>query len=150
MSSAEMHAFVTYFTLIVDNLIEPGEEVWEFYLLLYNIVHLIYKKKISLQEIKYLKYLIQEHHAMYMKFFNTQLFTTNFEPKHHFLVHYPRLIKSVGPLSHLSSIRFEVFHKIGKTIANVTSRKNIVYTLAIKHQLKLLYYMSFSITKGFE
>ena len=109
MSSAEMHAFVTYFTLIVGDLIEPNEKVWEFYLLLYNIVHLIYKKEISLQEIDYLKYLIQEHHATYIKIFNT---TLKFS---HFLVHY-RLIKSVGPLSHISSIRFKVFHKISKTV----------------------------------
>ncbi|XP_071632320.1 uncharacterized protein [Temnothorax longispinosus] len=142
MSSAEMHAFVTYFTLIVSDLIEPDDEVWEFYLLLYNIVHLIYKKEISLQEIKYLKYLVQKHHAMYMKLFNTTL-----KPKHHFLIHYARLIASVGPLSHLSSIRFEAFHKISKTIANVvTSRKNIVHTLAIKHQLKLSY--RFVLQKG--
>lgn len=135
MSSAEMHAFVIYFTLIVGDLVDPSEEVLEFYLLLYNIIHLIYKKEISLQEINYLKYLIQEHHAMYIKLFNTTL-----KPKHHFLVHYPRLIKSVGPLSHISSIRFEAFHKISKTIANVvSSRKNIVYTLAIKLQLKLSY-----------
>lgn len=54
------------------------------------------------------------------------------------IIHGDVIIRSLGPLIHLSSIRYEAFHKIAKSNAHVaTSRVNIPYTLALKHQLIL-------------
>lgn len=59
------------------------------------------------------------------------------KPKHHFLAHYPLLISKIGPVRYLWSMRYEAFHKILKSTANsITSRKNILLTLAIKQQLR--------------
>lgn len=53
------------------------------------------------------------------------------------MVHYPLIIKNVGPLSIFWSMRFEVKHKELKETANsIPSRKNITLTLAIKQQLQ--------------
>ncbi|KAE9530467.1 hypothetical protein AGLY_010929 [Aphis glycines] len=79
--------------------------------------------------------LIKEHHQLYL-----QLFNTNLKPKHHHLLHYPYVMKKVGPVSHLWSMRFESKHRESKLTAHsITSRKNICCTLSIKHQLKLAY-----------
>jgi len=71
--------------------------------------------------LKYLKYLISEHHDMYLSLFNS------LKPKHHFLLHYPNIILKTGPLIYLSCMRFEAKHKERniKNANNVQSRKNL-------------------------
>ncbi|CAG9773464.1 unnamed protein product [Ceutorhynchus assimilis] len=133
MSSSEMHAFVTYFGMLVYDLIEPSDQVWELYLLLFNITNLVSNGSFSEDELIYLNNMISEHHKLYVSEFKSHL-----TPKYHFLLHYSRTMKKFGPLSRLSSIRYEAFHKISKSNANVvSSRRNIPLTLSIKHQLRL-------------
>lgn len=135
MSSAEMHAFLTYFSFIVGDLVDESDEVWHFYLLLFNIVQIVIKPSINESELIYLDNLIHEHHSLYISLFNEHL-----TPKFHFLLHYSRTIRNIGPLSRVSSIRFEAFHRVSKSYSNVTSsRINLPLSLGVKHQLKLAY-----------
>lgn len=91
-----------------------------------------------------LEKLISEHHELYLSLFKEKL-----KPKHHFLIHYPRIILRMGPLKKLSCMRFEAKHKELKQNAKVvTSRRNPPYTLALKHQLELTH--RFIKNKGFE
>jgi len=93
---------------------------------------------------KLLENLIAEHHQIYLRLFKEPL-----KPKHHYLIHYPRIIMRMGPLKNLSCIRFEAKHKEIKQYAKViTSRLNSPYTLALKHQLQLTH--RFISNKGFE
>lgn len=49
-------------------------------------------------------------------------------------------MSQVEPLTHISSMRFESKHRELKvTSSSITNRKNICYTLSLKHQLKLAY-----------
>lgn len=83
--------------------------------------------------IQLLETLISEHHSLYMEVFAEPL-----KPKHHFIVHYPQLLKRLGSLKHLSCFRFEAKHKQFKEHAKtIRSRRNCPYTLALKHQLIL-------------
>lgn len=60
------------------------------------------------------------------------------KPKHHFLIHYPRVLSSAGPLGNFSSMRFERKHREGKISSHVAiSRVNVCHTIAVKHQLSL-------------
>lgn len=142
MSSSEMHAFVAYFALMVGDLIDSSDEVWQFYLMLCNIVEFVMKSSFYEEELKYFQILIAQFNHCYI-----QLFHCTLPPKFHFMVHYPTIIRSIGPLTHVSSIRFEAFHRIAKTNAHiVTSRINIPYTLSMKHQLVLA--NKFALKKG--
>jgi len=50
-------------------------------------------------------------------------------------------MKRVGPLSHLWSMRYESKHRESKLTDNSSSsRKNICYTLSVKHQLRFAYH----------
>lgn len=63
---------------------------------------------------------------------------TPLKPKHHYLLHYPRVMMKMGPLRYVSAIRFEAKHREIKQNAKiVTSRRNPSYTLALKQQLAL-------------
>lgn len=76
--------------------------------------------------------LIAEHHSLYIDRFSLPL-----KPKHHILIHYPRIMKIVRPIITLSSLRLESKHRETKMLANeVSSRVNNTYTLAVQHQLK--------------
>ena len=64
-------------------------------------------------------------------------------PKHHFIEHYPHLIKCFGPLVHLWTMRFEGKHKVFKKIVCATQNfKNVYKTMAERHQKMMAFYMS--------
>lgn len=134
-TAAEMSSLISYFTFIVGDLIPCDDEVWEFYLILCEIINIVTGRIISDAQINFLRYLIISHHEMYIRLFNDYL-----KPKYHFMIHYPGIITKMGPLNNLSSIRYEGFHKLSKTYSSiVSSRKNITLTLAIKLQLHCCY-----------
>lgn len=57
-------------------------------------------------------------------------------PKHHYLTHYPYLIRKFGPLKHLWTLREESKHRYFKNILkHCCNYKNILFTLNEKHQL---------------
>lgn len=135
MSSAEMSALVCYLSLIIGDLVPDYDEVWDFYLTLCTIIKICTENIISDDQVNYLRYLIFSHHEMFMRLFKEQL-----KPKFHFMTHYPEIIRKIGPLKYLFSIRYEGFHKLSKTYAAiVTSQKNIISSLAIKLQLQFAY-----------
>ncbi|XP_008188727.1 uncharacterized protein LOC103310992 [Acyrthosiphon pisum] len=140
MSASEMLCFTRYLGLIIGDLIPEDSDLWELYKILRKILDIILCKSVRLPDSVLLKTLISEHHTLYLR-----LFRSNLKPKHHHMVHYPFIINKSGPLSLFWSMRFEAKHKELKDTAHaITSRKNIQYTLSLKHQLKLSYNFSSS------
>lgn len=63
------------------------------------------------------------------------IFGLNYTPKHHFMVHYPNIIRLMGPIYLMSMIRYEAKHKVFKAIVKKTNNFiNINKTLATVHQ----------------
>lgn len=63
-------------------------------------------------------------------------------PKHHYLEHYPKLIKLFGPLVGLWTMRFEAKHSFFKRVMKRTSCfKNVPLSLAVKHQYMIGYHL---------
>lgn len=88
-----------------------------------------------MHKLQYLDALVTEHHQLYL-----YLFKDTLKPKHHFLLHYARVMKSVSPLINIWCMRCEAKHRQSKIAAHIcSSRRNLPLTLAIKHQLKLCY-----------
>ncbi|XP_031358295.1 uncharacterized protein LOC116182914 isoform X1 [Photinus pyralis] len=135
MSCAEMKCFILYGGLLLGAIVPEDNQFWKLYLLLRKIIDLVLADVVTNETCCLLKDLIAKHHSLYKELFNTTL-----KPKYHNLVHYPFIMKQVGPLKHLSSLRFESKHRESKLSANViASRINITYSLALKHQLKLVH-----------
>lgn len=133
MSASEMLALTTYFSILVGDLVPSTDPVWYFYILLYKMFDVLLSRTISDSSISYLKTLIAEHHQLYC-----HLFEQTLKPKFHILLHYPRIMKKVGPVRHIWVMRYEAFHKQLKNIAKISSsRVNLLLTLCIKQQLKL-------------
>lgn len=135
ITAAEMSALVTYFSIIMSDLIPDDEPVWELYLSLYDVIVVVTSPVISKPEILYLRSLIKCHHEMYIDIFEESL-----KSKHHLILHYPTCIEAMGPPRFYSCSKFEAYHRLSKQYAHVvTSRVNIIYTVANKVQLKFAY-----------
>lgn len=133
LSSAEMLCLVLNFRLIIGDLIPEDDKVWNYYLILLEITESLVATSITPPGIELLNTLIEEHNYLYVTLFEDYL-----KPKFHFLLHYHRVIKKVGPLCHIQSIRFEAKHKEFKTNSHVVpTRRNISLTLSTRMQLKL-------------
>lgn len=73
--------------------------------------------------------LISEHHQLFLKCFPDK----HFKAKHHLWVHYPSVVDMVGPVSRISSIRYEAYHKKFKNVSTTTTcRINLLTTFAQK------------------
>lgn len=132
ISSSEMITLVTNLPLMIGDLIPTDDQVWSLFLSLRKIVDILLAKNLDLRSSSILRTEIAAHHKLF-----TDLFQENLKPKHHFLVHYPSIIKKVGPPIHFWAMRGEAMHRPLKQVArSTTSRINIPKTIAIRHQLK--------------
>lgn len=125
--------------LIFGDLVQRDDEYWHLLLLLLQIVNIVFSPVITDGMIIFLKHIIVEHHQLFKRLFPAR----NLLPKHHFMMHYPRCIRNIGPILHMWSMRYEAKHNFFKT--QLKSFKNITKTLAKKHQRYMaLHWESFS------
>lgn len=123
--------------LLFGDLIETDDKHWHLLLLLLHI-NIVFSPVLSEGMTIYLKHLIIDHRLF------KQLFPEkNLLPKHHFMIHYPRSIRYIGPILHTWCMRYEAKHNFFKQ--QLKSFKNITTTLAKKHQNYMaMYHESFS------
>ena len=122
--------------LIIGSKIPEGEPAWEVLLVLKDIVELVVSHDYTEESICYLDSKISEHRHRFLQVFPQEKLI----PKHHYLEHYPQLIRAYGPLVLLWTMRFEAKHSLFKRIVRHThSFRNILLSLATKHQLMIAY-----------
>lgn len=61
LTAGEMSALMSYFGVLVGDLVPPDDEVWELYLILYDIIDLITSLSISSHDVSYIRQLIKCH-----------------------------------------------------------------------------------------
>ncbi|XP_023309772.1 uncharacterized protein LOC111691352, partial [Anoplophora glabripennis] len=132
-SAAEMSCFVKNFRFIIGDFVPHDDPVWALYKNLLEVTDFVLKPQISWTAVDHLKNIISKYLQSLVDLFPNN----NLKPKHHFLLHYPSIIRKVGPLCKTSSFRFEAKHRELKKIANsVQTRKNIPLTIAKKCQMQ--------------
>lgn len=118
--------------LLYNNTDIKESNIFQMINLLRKICLIILGFKISISQVAFLKFLIDE----YLTCRKEILSESSFKPKHHFLIHYPYLIRMFGPLRHLWTLRFESKHQyFKKVVKHSTNFKNIMFSLTEKHQL---------------
>ncbi|KYQ54152.1 hypothetical protein ALC60_06949 [Trachymyrmex zeteki] len=134
MSAAEMLCFILNAGLIFGDLItNPNDKYWSLYKLLRKILSITLQYSVTKSTADLLESLINEHHMLYIDLFGETL-----KSKHHLMLHYPRVMNTVGSLRPLWSMRFEAKHRPLKQYAQATaSRRDICYSIAVKQQLML-------------
>lgn len=135
MSAAEMWTLIRYLSLIISNLIPRDDEIWRLFQSMRDLVEMV----MSYNHDRNAHSVLQTSISDYLRLL-IQLFPGSLKPKHHFLVHYPRILLNCGPISKLSSFRFEAKHREGKIASRAAiCRINVAKTIALKHQLRVNY-----------
>lgn len=120
----------------MGDLVPESNRFWQLLLLLLSCLELIFSVSLTVGSTIYLKWLIEEHHTMFLELYPQQ----HLKPKHHFMLHYPRAIRQLGPLMQYWTMRFEAKHNFFKRISHVTCNFKIISkTMAIRHQVMLCY-----------
>jgi hypothetical protein len=105
---------------------------WEGLTSLLKIMKIVFSSRVPKNSIQELKELVELH-----LFIMINEFEVNLIPKHHFLIHYFRILMKMGPLHYYSTMRFESFHCFFTQAAiQAKNFKNITFTLSTKHQQK--------------
>lgn len=108
------------------------EHIWPIIQSLLRVVEIAFSEKITESDLDVLIEMIRIH----LDGIKSQ--NLNLIPKHHFMIHYASIIRSMGPLVAMSMMRYESKHKYFKDIAkNTRNYKNINKTLALTHQSSL-------------
>ncbi|XP_034231512.1 uncharacterized protein LOC117639746 [Thrips palmi] len=131
MTASEMLCFVRNFSVMMGHLVPKNDPVWYFYTLLRQILDIVLCPYVTPHLCDLLESVVDEHNHLYYVLFKDTL-----KPKHHNLVHMPRIMRMVGPLVHIWCMRYEAKNRSHNVAAQATrSRKNIMKTLCIREQI---------------
>lgn len=135
----ENWALLRLLPFLIGHCVPESEPAWLVLMDLKEIVELAVAPIHTDQSIAYLESKIVEHRQRYQE----QFPGIRLLPKHHYVEHYPLMIRAFGPLVCHWTMRFEAKHSFFKQIVKHTSCfKNIPLTLASKHQLMIAFHMN--------
>ena len=125
--------------VLIGTKIPMGDDAWHLVMELKEIVELCFAPCITEHAVGYLSSKIADHKRLYKELFPER----KLKPKHHYLEHYPDLIREFGSLINMCTMRFESKHSYFKRVIHDSHCfKNILKTMADKHQLLVAYHLS--------
>ncbi|KAK0144205.1 hypothetical protein N1851_017432 [Merluccius polli] len=131
----ENWSLLRYLPLLIGTRVPSNEPAWQVLCELKDIVELVVSPFHTEESISYLDFKISEHRTVFKEVFPHERIL----PKHHYLEHYPWLIRQFGPLVALWTIRFEAKHSFFKRVIRHTNcYKNC--TILIKFPAKPPHY----------
>lgn len=105
-------------------------KVWNTVKTLANVSQIVHSAEISIENLDELQDAISTLLTSIQTNFKKKL-----TPKLHNLLHYVRIIKSMGPVCYMNIIRFESKHRVfKKLISRSPNFKDVCKTLAVRHQ----------------
>lgn len=114
---------------------EKINHVWICIETLLRIIEIVFSHQITEEDVERLENDITVHLSNLKR-----LGLESLVPKQHILLHYPYVIRSMGPLSDMCMIRFEAKHKYFKQLAKVNNNFiNLPKTLSKRHQEDMLH-----------
>lgn len=128
-SASETACFLKLLPLMIKNLVPKTDKVWQLLLKLVKLSDLLDLSEHNEHSLKLLQKAIQDHHSTFLRLFPKE----HLRPKFHNLLHYPDLIRKMGPPKSNNCYAFEQKHKTLKAIArSTTSRKFLSFTVSKK------------------
>lgn len=138
-SASEMNNFFLVFPAIFLAYFDD-DKMLNLILKLRRIIRIIMAPLISREGVSLLRYLISDHHQLYIN-----LTCNNLTPKFHHILHYPHAIEQLGPLKNFWCMRLEAKHRFSKIVGkNSYNFKNIAKSVAKRLSLN----MAFSINSS--
>lgn len=88
LKAAQMWLLGRILPFLIGSFMPHTDECWKNYLQMLEIVDMLLAPEISEDEVSYLHILIQQHHETFVEVYPN----ASVIPKHHFMLHMPRLI----------------------------------------------------------
>lgn len=136
MKAVQMWSLIRILPLALMQL--PVQKHPGFLLLLHlcHLTNLVFSPSFSSGMLVYLADVIADHLSMFKNLFPD----IPLKPKHHFLVHYPTIIRLNGPTMVYSCLRYELKNSFFKRSSHIVCNfRNITLTLATRHQYNSFY-----------
>ena len=105
-NATENWTLIRLLPVLIGIKIPTDDDVWYLLMELKDIVELCFAPCITEHAVGYLATKIAAHKRLYKELFPQ----TNLKPKHHYVEHYPQLIREFGPLTNMWTMRFEAKH----------------------------------------
>ena len=132
--AAQMWTLAKIMPFLIGSKIPVDNEYYDLLLILLEILDIVFAPLISINQTFYLQTLIYEHHKLYLSLDNKVHIT----PKLHFLTHYPRMIRYLGPPVRYWAMRYESSHQLAKQcVKSSNNHRNIALTVSKKSCAKL-------------
>ena len=123
---------------VIGHKIPEQEPAWVILMDLKEILDIVVSSRLSEEALCYLSYKLFDHRKLLTSTFPE----FRLRPKHHFIDHYPQLIRCYGPLIELWTMRYEAKHSYFKKVVHDTRNwKNVLLTLSTKHQQMIAYHL---------
>lgn len=130
LSAAQARCLFLHIPYILHNCRSELLPIWTTFETLSGIMQIVFSDNIHETDLNRLKSLTTHHLSSIIDIFNINLL-----PKHHFLTHYPTVIREMGPVILTWAMRMESKHSFFKDIIQSTKNFiNINKTLAYRHQ----------------
>ena len=137
-NATENRCLLKFIFLLIGSIVPEESSTWHLLLDLKDIVELCHAPALGENEICILEARINSHNTMFRKCFPLN----KLKPKHHFIEHYPHLMRCYGPLVQCSTIRYEAKHSYFKNVTRSKKNfKNVCKMLAEHHQLEQANYL---------
>ena len=128
-SASQILLLLHILPFLIGSKVPESDFNWKCFLLLRQIMEIVFCPVVTNSMAVSLKILIIEHHKAFVS-----LYPSCFIPKMHFLIHYPEQMLQVGPMVRTWTIRHEAKLNFFKQTTGISSFKNITLSLANHHQ----------------
>lgn len=130
-NATQLYCLIIHLPFILSPFQAKLKEIWSCVETLLQIMQILYSSCITEVNVMELEKLIEVHLEDYQKFFLPLI------PKQHFLVHYPNIIREMGPVKNFWMMRAEAKHQFFTKLGN-KNYKNVTKTFAKQHQKWML------------
>ena len=122
--------------LMLGDKIPEDDDHWELLISLCEIMAVVFAPAITSEATYFLQHQIADHLELFKELFSE----ARLRPKQHYMTHYFRSIRLVGPLVRFWAMRFEAKHNFFRRLSHIVCNfKNICKTMSVRHQLTQCY-----------
>ena len=147
----KLEFFYVLFLFFISEYVDVDDDYHKFLAQLIQICHVVFAPIISNETIEQLTLMIKEH----LRLFKTLFPAENVDPKQHYTLHFPKLIRRNWPLNRSHCFNYESTCNYYKILDRQQNLKKLLLSLAKRHQnlesrtvIELLVDIQYSQQKG--
>ena len=129
-SADQARVFLRFVPFFISEYVDVDDDYHKFLAQLIQICHVVFAPIISNKTIEQLTLMIKEH----LRLFKTLFPAENVDPKQHYTLHFPKLIRRNWPLIRSHCFNYESTRNYYKILDRQQNLKNLLLSLAKRHQ----------------